>query len=124
MGVVIVRQPNGKLASFSTEFDAFVAWDMTQEEAYEYCREYLDLGRADSQSKVDAGLQDHKPMTIIPGDGLDRWRYSLEAFAMRHTEDDLKALLKHLGFPDYDYSSAVTEFADPEYAEPYTPGVP
>lgn len=78
----IVKQPNGLLARFSDIVDAFTDMNMTPQQAYRCCREYC--GRDDSKRKVQAGLEDWEPWTTKPGDGLARWRDSLETIEVIH----------------------------------------
>ena len=52
MGQRIVKQPNGKYAAFSDPVDHFVVYDMTREEAVQYCVDESDLGPKGSQEKV------------------------------------------------------------------------
>lgn len=101
MPTMIVRQPDGKLAAFSSVTEDFTAWDMSETEAFEYCREDLDLGRSDSEAKVRAGVEDHMPHMIgRPGSGTDRWRYSIETMALNKDRATVVARLQEMGFGD------------------------
>ena len=53
-----VETPDGKLALFSTIVDAFVWYDMTDEEAIELCDEEWGMRGEDAVKKVGAARKD------------------------------------------------------------------
>lgn len=79
----IVKQPNGKLARFSTVVDDFTDMDMTESETFELCREQVGVDGA--KRKVQAGLEDWKPWTVgAKGNGSERWKDSLKTITNVH----------------------------------------
>ena len=58
MGQRIVKTPNGKYAAFSDIVDHFIAYDMTREEALQFCVDEWDLGPKASELKVLAADED------------------------------------------------------------------
>lgn len=83
MGWRFVKQPNGKLARFSDIVDHFTHYNMTVGEAIDYClREGMNGHQA--QIKVQAGVDDHKPWTTVPGEGNERWLDSLDTIEVIH----------------------------------------
>lgn len=102
MGSSIVRQPDGKFAAFSTVPEDFFAWGMTEAEAYELCRENMDLGREASRRMVLAGVEDHVFFTnVIKGDGQSRWRAAVAMMALNKTRAMVVERLVEMGFGDY-----------------------
>lgn len=92
----IVKQPNGRYARFSDVVDDFTDMDMTEQEAYDLCREYL--GVEDAKRKVRAGVEDWKPWTVgIKGDGLERWYDSIATITSVHGEEIATERLKMIG---------------------------
>ena len=53
MGAFIVRQPNGKLARYSSVVDAITHYNMTEEEYIEYC---ADVAREEARYRIKYGL--------------------------------------------------------------------
>jgi len=125
MGNVILKQPDGKLASFSTYIDDFVMWDSTEEEAVEYCLTELDLGRKSARQKVQDGLNDLKPLTVRPGTGLTRWDGAIKTIAVVHGEKTLRERMAEMGFPDYPrLEEIIKEYARAEEREEEDVGEP
>lgn len=92
MAWMIVQQPNGLLARFSSVVDGFTHVNMTDEEAVEVCQEYM--GRRDAIDKVTRGRCDGFVVYEIQGedispqtDGLNRWRECLDKIIFRHGEN-------------------------------------
>lgn len=99
----IVKQPNGLLARFSDIVDNFTELNMTEPEAVELCSKVYDLSMPDAMRKVLAGVEDWKPWTIGErGDGLSRWRDSLEKIQTVHGDEAsqkvLQAVEDHIGY--------------------------
>jgi hypothetical protein len=66
MGWWIVRQPNGRLARFSDSVNNFTHMNLTEAEAVDICRKYLNVN--DAFYKVELGMGDK---------GLKRWADAL-----------------------------------------------
>ena len=84
----IVRQPNGLYAEFSTIVDAFTILNMTEEEAYTYCRR--EMGKYDARAKVGRGKRDQKYYHSDGecGGGTWRWEYDLDTMKDVYGDDD------------------------------------
>lgn len=96
----IVRQPDGRLARFSSVVDAFTHYNMSAEEAGEVC--LADMGRRDAEEKVQRGLrdEDHRGRA---GDGLTRWRDALEDMVLNRDIEEAVALLRQIGdWPEWE----------------------
>jgi hypothetical protein len=118
MGQAIVRQPDGKLACFSSVSDNFTMWDATEEEAVAYCVDELDLGPNSARAMVQRGLDDLKPFSTKHGSGLDRWDDSLQTIATVHGEKVLRERMAEMGFSDYPkLDGIIKEYARPEEEE-------
>ena len=86
MPTYFVRQPNGKLARFSTVVDAFCEVDMSESDALRWCRERM--GEDEAREKVRRAVADEP--TDGPGgrrccdQGLVRWHDSLATILHVH----------------------------------------
>lgn len=81
----VVRQPNGKLALFSSVVDHFLYYDCDAEELYQIMIEEYDYNRRAAMQKLMAGIDDWKPYTFgIKGTGRTRWN-----------DDAFQALIVH-----------------------------
>ena len=54
----IVKTPNGKYAAFSDPVDHFVAYDMTREQAVQYCVDERQLSPEEAELKVQRADED------------------------------------------------------------------
>lgn len=105
MPMSIVRQPDGKLAAFSSVSDDFEMWSADENDAVRFCVEVYDLGPKAAADKVRRGVEDHEPWKHgVRGHGLSRWNDALRTVAFRHGRDGLAERLGKMGFPDYDLS--------------------
>lgn len=102
MGHVVVRQPNGKYALYSTVVDHFLWYDATEKEARDLLLESLMLqiwGEIDDAMR--AADEDWKPYIRQPGNGLDRWDHAIRTALMYHGDDEkLKLVLRAAGLDD------------------------
>ena len=78
MGWMIVKQPNGLYARFSSIVDDFTHVNLSRAEAIDECVERA--GREVANAKVERADTDTDPHTHKPreGDGLQRWRDCLQ----------------------------------------------
>jgi hypothetical protein len=81
----LVRQPNGKLAEFSTIVDAFTILDMTVAEAVEHYTAHMS--HEEAVAKVCRGLEDQPLDGGPPGSGHDRWDDCLRTMARVNPEE-------------------------------------
>jgi hypothetical protein len=58
MGSRIIKTPNGKYAAFADPVDHFVAYDMTREEAVQFCVSDWNLGARTAEAKVQRAEED------------------------------------------------------------------
>ncbi len=117
MPTTIVRQPDGKLAAFSSIPDEFTAYDMSEQEAVEYLVGD-DHGRRTALEKVQRGVEDHEPWKVgVKGDGLSRWRHALQQIGRQHGRDRLVEDMRVMGFADFDLSAAGITYRDDIDAE-------
>lgn len=102
MPASIIRQPDGKLARFSSVVDAFTHYGMTEQEAFEVCQE--ELSPHDAQEKVRRGVEDRLPyQNHRCGDGLARWRSALQDMVLNRRVDDAIKLLRKIGtYPEWE----------------------
>jgi len=86
MGEMIVRQPNGLLARFSTVTDSFTEMDLSPEGALEaITQDQIDHLLQSARRAVRAGIEDWIPHTVgRKGDGLARWRHCLALIEQVH----------------------------------------
>ncbi len=100
MGYRYIKQPNGKLACFSSFVDNIVCYNMTEDEAIEYGIDHVDVGRRTAKEMVERALADdmtrsHSVAARSP-DGLNRWREALSTIALIHgpkARDEVVALV-------------------------------
>lgn len=110
MPSLLLKQPNGKFAAFSSVSDYFVAYDMTEEEAIEFGVE--EWGREVAKEKLARAIADvpfGKEDTVL--DGLRRWRESLTDIALQHGLDGLRNHLSEIGFPDAEIPQSAVDAA-------------
>ena len=91
MGRWNVRQPNGRLARWSTIVDHFTEYDMTEAEAIESWLD--DVGRKDATRLVREGIEEEPAwgkVGHVSGDGLDRYRRCIDTIARVHGEAEAK----------------------------------
>lgn len=89
-----VKQPNGLLGRFSDIVDNFTHLDLTEADAFDVALDHM--GREDAAKKVQAGVDDIKPWSTEKGDGLSRWRDSLETIEMVHGLGEVKKIESEL----------------------------
>jgi hypothetical protein len=75
MGWWIVRQPNGRLARFSDSVNNFTHMNLTEAEAVDVCKKYLNIN--DAFYKVELGMDDTH---------LQRWTDALKRIRDVHGE--------------------------------------
>lgn len=106
MPTFLLRQPDDKIAAFSTVVEDFTAYDMTTEEALLYCIDDLRVGRDTAETMLRQALEDHIPFKDgALGDGTQRWAYALKMAALNHTRAHVAETLTTMGFPDIDIST-------------------
>lgn len=97
----LLKQPDGKIAIFSSEVDDFTYYGLSEEEALEIGVE--KGGRSAALEKLQNALEDKRLMERdFVSDGLGRWRESLQTIAFQHGLKKLRATLADIGFPDWD----------------------
>lgn len=86
MSSFFLRQPNGKLARFSTFIDDFTEFDMTPEEAESVVlEERIEEAKREAKEAVQRALDDVPPrMHGVKGTGLQRWQTALETVEAIH----------------------------------------
>jgi len=97
MAWMIVKQPNGLLARFSSVLDNFTHLDMSEAEALETCLEYM--GRRDAPEAVAAGVNDLDRYNLQPigdADGLGRWKKAISAVTAVHGQEAADRLTRRL----------------------------
>ena len=90
----IVRQPNGKLAEFSTVVDHFTALEMTREEAVQWC-----IGQGMSVTEAEAKVKRGEDDDALGGRRFceppeGRWKESLVTILSVHGTVGLAKFLK------------------------------
>ena len=96
MGWRIVKQPDGRLARFSSIVDSFTHVNMSSDEAVNVCIEE-GLSEKDAKKKVDSGIRDIKPWTVnIEGSGTDRWKDCLETIIAVHGQKEIDEVLSFI----------------------------
>lgn len=111
MAWLIVKQPNGRLARFSDVVNDFTHLDMSEEDALALCREIMPPSVAtrtvqDAQDDIRPGIQNAK------GNGLWRWKHSLQSIAMVHGLQAVEKLLNEHNFPKDILAEIMTEEDD------------
>ena len=86
MSSFFLRQPNGKLARFSSFVDDFTMFDLTPEEAEALVLEELvEDAKRKAKEAVQRALDDVPPrMHGVKGTGLQRWQSALETVEAIH----------------------------------------
>jgi hypothetical protein len=84
MGWMILRQPNGLYARFSTVVDEFTHYGMTWDEAFEVCRD--EAGVETARGKMARADSDADPRSYQTrdSDGLQRYRECIERVRLLH----------------------------------------
>ena len=102
-----VQQPNGKLARFSDIVDHFTDVDMTDSEAYIIGIFDYDCTPSSANKKIRAAREDWLPWTSkinpVHGDGLARWRDSIETIALLHGLDKALVICKCAVVGNWDF---------------------
>lgn len=103
----VLKQPDGKLAIYSTVADDFLYFGMDEAEALEAC--VAKWGHDAAEGKLAHGISD-RPLgePWIVSDGLNRWRYSLTEIATEHGLAHLKKVLAEINLPDADIPQSAT----------------
>lgn len=95
MGHMIVRQPSGRLAIFSSIVDNFIVVNATEVEIMEELLE--DTGRRQAAEMIEHGKEDWLPYRRgVKGDGLARWRYAINLIRMNHGQVGVSNMLKFI----------------------------
>jgi hypothetical protein len=109
----VIRQPNGKLALFSTIVDTLLEYNCTPDEMTIALVIGYEFSRMEAEKKVRDGLEDLKPWTRVSGSGTDRWDYDVPTIIYRAlTEgdiDDTWVCLYECGMTDADINALVQE---------------
>jgi hypothetical protein len=114
MPTYLLKQPDGKIAIFSSEVDDFTYYGLSEEEAVEVGVE--EWGRRTALEKLRNAIEDKRLMQRdFVSDGLGRWRESLENVAFRHGLVHLRTILAEIGFPEWPiHEKALRKAADME----------
>lgn len=86
----VIKQPNGKLALFSSVVDHLIIYDCSYDEMYFFLTtEYRQkLPSAVAVQKIRRGLEDCLPYTHgKKGDGRDRWNSDMFLCLLNHWQD-------------------------------------
>lgn len=86
MPSIVCRQPNGKLALYSTIADGFTVWDADEQEMLDVLRT-RGVGELERKELVERGLADAAsalgaPFTKNVPDGLTRWTGAIESLTI------------------------------------------
>ena len=102
MGWMILQQPNGLYARFSSVVDNFTHCNLTRAEAVAVCHDEHDLGPRSSEEKVQRADDDAHPRSYLPqlGDGLHRWRYCCRTILLIHGTRKLRDTLLEMEVED------------------------
>jgi hypothetical protein len=116
MAVFLLRQPDGKLAAFSTVCDDFTHYDLTEGEAIDAVVERC--GRMEAEAKLHRALNDD----VMDGprdaaDGLYRWRIALRDCGRQHGLEHLKNVLREIGFAEYEIPKSVMDVIERSRSE-------
>lgn len=80
-----VRQPDSKFALFSTVVDDFLYCGLTEEGALRVAKDDLAVTPSQADELIgQAKLDEPFRLSENRGDGLNRWRHTLTALAIRH----------------------------------------
>jgi hypothetical protein len=109
----VIRQPNGKLALFSTIVDTLLEYNCTPDEMTNALVIGYEFSRLEADKMVSNGLEDLKPWTRVSGSGTDRWAYDVPTIIYRAlTEgdiDDTWVCLYECGMTDADINALIQE---------------
>lgn len=96
-----VKQPDGKLALFSTIVDDFTEWGLSDEEAVEVATDTLGVS-LDTMDDVVGKARRDEPFwsSVDRGDGRNRWRQALIPLAAQHGLDAVGARLREMGLAE------------------------
>lgn len=98
-----LKQPDGKLAVFSTVVDDFVAVGLTEAEANEFSLAEMGVGRSHTDVLVGTALRDEPYWKAVDrGDGLNRWRQATTALTIRRGIDAARIRLADMGLDPSD----------------------
>lgn len=86
MGAILLKQPNGLYARFSSIPDGFTHVEMTAEEAAEMLRLEYSMRDSEVERALRAADEDWQPFTINPGPVLSRWSYAMGVIKLVHGE--------------------------------------
>lgn len=93
MGWMILKQPNGYYARFSSIVDTFTHVNLTWGDAMDVCID--ECGKLEAVGKLKRADQDadrtNNPRT---GDGLNRWRECLETVELIHGKREAKRFVR------------------------------
>jgi hypothetical protein len=84
----VLKQPNGKLAIFSTVVDCAVWYNCTPEECVDIFYDEEHMHPEDAQKKVRRGIDDLVPYTNQLGDGRQRWDDDMFMMLIIHGTED------------------------------------
>lgn len=113
MPTMVVRQPDGLLAGFSSVVDNFTFFGGTREQVIRHFVERDGMSQSDAEEKVERGLLDVDPWTHggPPGSGHDRWDAALGTIVFRHGEEALRERLAEMGFAHYPVDGIIEKHA-------------
>lgn len=93
MGWRIVKQPNGRFASYSEVVDNFTHLNMTEDEALQMCQDEYRLSETEAHRKVQDGINDWSPYALgMPNSIHHRWDEALYLIGSYHGEDEVKKI--------------------------------
>jgi len=92
----VIKQPNGKLAVFSTIVDGFTIIDANYQEMIDYW--IGELGEAEGTAKVQRGIDDDTTgiCKTTKRDGLNRWRDAIATIRFQHGDIEAERVIAEL----------------------------
>jgi hypothetical protein len=96
-----VKQPDGKLALFSTVVDDFIEIGLSDDEAIDKAVESLGAQPNVVEAIIEKARQDEPFWPAKDrGDGQNRWRQALNGLAVRHGIETVTARVRDMGLAE------------------------
>jgi hypothetical protein len=86
MAALLLKQPNGLYARYSSIPDGFTHVEMTADEAAEMLRAEYSTSDHEIERALRAANEEWQPFSINPGPVLGRWSYVMGLIKMVHGE--------------------------------------
>lgn len=97
MGALMLKQPNGLYARFSTIPDGYTHVGMTAQEAAETLRMEYSLRDSEVKSAMQAADEEWQPFSVKPGPELGRWSYCMDLIKLVHGQETFNKSLEATG---------------------------